>query len=147
MKWFIGLLLLTMLSLGNSGCSDAVKDPFPKRQFVGYIDLRLPEYSERVFTVRRDMDRTLMGNNGLVVYQSGNEYFVFDLMCPHEIKFSCSVRVFPEDDPSVAECQCCGSRFLIANPYGSVIEGPAQRNLKKYEASVTQDQILVVRSY
>ena len=128
------------------GCEDAVRDNFPKRQFVGFFDLRDPRYDQTVFTARRDMDGTQVGINGIVVYHQGNDFFAFDLMCPYETKSSCSVQVNPDEDATIAVCECCESRFLLASPYGEKIEGPANRGLQKYDAHLNQNGILVVKS-
>ena len=146
MKRFIFPLLFILFTIPFESCGDAVRDEFPKSQFVGYFNLNYPEYSESVFTAARDMDGRRVGVNGLVIYNAGANYYAFDLMCPHEKKVSCSVKVDIENDPSVAECECCGSQFLIASPYGEVIEGPAKQGLHPYSTGITQDNILVVSS-
>ncbi|WP_291859134.1 Rieske (2Fe-2S) protein [Marinilabilia sp.] len=129
-----------------SSCGDAERDDFPRRNFTGFFDLRFSEYSQNVFTAFRDMDGNMVGVNGIVVYNSGGTYFAFDLMCPHEKSSGCSVTVDVENDPSIAVCECCGSRFLLASPLGEVIEGPAKQNLHVYDAEVNVNNILVVFS-
>lgn len=127
-------------------CGDAVRDDFPRRNFTGYFDLRYSEYSEMVFTARRDMDGSLVGNNGIIVYNQGGTFYAFDLMCPHEKSMGCNVSVDVEDDPTLAECECCGSVFLLVTEYGEVMEGPAKTGLHPYKTGVNSDNILVVRS-
>lgn len=139
-------LFVVISGLAFVACGDAVRDDFPRRTFIGYFDLRYSEYSENVFTARRDMDGTLVGNNGIVVYRQGDVFYAFDLMCPHEKSMGCSVRVDVEDDPTLAECECCGSVFLLASEYGDVMEGPSKRGLHSYKTGVTSDNILVVSS-
>jgi len=139
-------LLFFISVLAFAGCDDAVRDDFPRRNFIGYFDLRYSEYSENVFTARRDMDGTLVGNNGIIVYNQGGTFYAFDLMCPHEKSMGCSVRVDVEDNPTLAECECCGSVFLLASEHGDVMEGPAGRGLHSYKTGVTSDNILVVSS-
>jgi nitrite reductase/ring-hydroxylating ferredoxin subunit len=136
------ILLIPLLS----SCGDAVKDDFPKRQFVGYFNLNSPEYSQQVFSAKHDRQGSYVGVNGIVVYNSGGTYYAFDLMCPHEKSTSCSLKIFPEDDPTIAECECCGSRFLLASPTGEVVEGPAGQGLHSYSTGVTKDNILIVTS-
>jgi nitrite reductase/ring-hydroxylating ferredoxin subunit len=144
MRIFFTFIPYVLLIAFLSSCGDLVKDDFPKRQFVGYFNLNLPGYSQQVFTAKQDIDGFYVGLNGIVVYNSGENYYAFDLMCPHE-KTSCSIKV-SSDDPSIAECECCGSRFLIASPFGDVVEGPARQSLHVYSTGVTQDNILVVKS-
>ncbi len=141
-------LSLIVITFGFTfvACGDAVRDDFPRRTFIGYFDLRYSEYSENVFTARRDMDGTLVGNNGIIVYRQGDVFYAFDLMCPHEKSMGCSVHVDLEDDPTLAECECCGSVFLIASEYGDVMDGPAKQGLHSYKTGITSDNILVVSS-
>lgn len=146
MKWFSSLILTILLSFGVSGCSDAVRDEFPRRQFIAYFNLNYPEYSKSVFTATRDMDGRPAGVNGLIIYNTGADIYAFDLMCPYEKKPSCSLKVDVQEEPSIAECECCGSQFLIASPYGEVIKGPAKQGLHSYKTGVSQDNILVVSS-
>ncbi|MGQ1890186.1 Rieske (2Fe-2S) protein [Thermophagus sp. OGC60D27] len=141
---FIFLLFATV-TLVPSGCGE--NDGFPDRQFVGYFDLTDPLYSQNiVFTARWDHYGTYLGINGIVVYRQGDLYNAFDLMCPYEKKETCSVEVDPED-PAIAVCECCGSRFLLASPNGELIEGPAPHGLKKYSATVVQNILVVTSSY
>ncbi len=138
-------IIFIALFVFNS-CGDAERDEFPRRNFSGFFDLRFSEYSQNVFTARRDMDGNLVGVNGIVVYNSGDSYYAFDLMCPHEKSSGCSLTVDIENDPSIAVCQCCGSKFLLASPYGEILEGPAEQSLHVYDAGVNANNILVVYS-
>lgn len=126
-------------------CNDHVRDEFPRRRFIGFFDVRDPRYSKNVFTATRDIDANYVGINGIVVYKSGDQYYAFDLMCPHEKSHTCSIKV-DEEEPNIAECQCCGSKFLIASETGDRIEGPTKRGLHPYNAKM-EDNMLVVSSY
>ncbi len=140
------LLIMFIVSITLSSCSDAVRDDFPQRNFVGYFDLRFSEYAQNVFTARRDMDGNLVGVNGIVVYNQGGTYYAFDLMCPHEKSTGCSLTVDMENNPSIAVCECCGSQFLLASPYGEVLDGPASQGLHVYDTGVSAQNVLVVSS-
>jgi len=144
MQRFFFFFVFAILLLMKSGCGE--KDDFPQRQFTGYFDLTDPRYSKTVFTAIRDMDGHDVGINGIVVYNMGGTYYAFDLMCPHEKKPTCSVRVKAEEDTDFAVCECCNSKFLIASPWGEVVDGPAGRGLQRYNTSVTSDGYLVVTS-
>ncbi|PWE00973.1 Rieske (2Fe-2S) protein [Marinilabilia rubra] len=146
MKRFVHPFAFILIIFALESCGDAVRDEFPKSRFIGYFNLNYPEYSKSVFTATRDMDGRRVGVNGLVIYNAGATYYAFDLMCPYEKEISCSVTVDIEEDPSIAECECCGSKFLIASPNGELIEGPARQSLHSYQTGVTQDNILVVSS-
>jgi nitrite reductase/ring-hydroxylating ferredoxin subunit len=143
---FIRVATVFAFFLTFFSCSDAVRDDFPRRSFVGYFDLSYAEYSKSVFTARRDMYNTPVGNNGIIVYRQGDAFYAFDLMCPHEKSFGCSVQVDIENNTSRAECECCGSVFLFAIEYWDVLEGPAKQGLHPYRTGVTSDNVLVVKS-
>ena len=146
MKGPVLILILSLFFLLSEGCTDAIRDEFPRSNFVGYFNLNYPEYSQSVFTATRDMDGQRVGINGLLIYNAGTNYYAFDLMCPYEKKPSCSLTIDIEKEPTIAECECCGSRFLIVSPNGEVLEGPATQGLHAYSTGVSQDHILVVTS-
>ena len=148
MKSYFIYLIYPLLTILLTGCGDQVRDEFPRTSFVGYFNLNYPEYSGTVFTAQRDMDGRKVGISGIIVYQiSSDQYFAFERMCPHETRPNCKVHVNPEEDANIAECECCGSRFLLASEYGEVIEGKATRGLKRYQTAFNpQTRQLVVRS-
>ncbi|MFO8000348.1 MAG: Rieske 2Fe-2S domain-containing protein [Marinilabilia sp.] len=147
MPRFVIFITITLLALVFPRCGDQVRDEFPRTDFVGYFDLNYSSYAKDVFTAEEDMDRHQVGINGIIVYRSSDQFFAFEKMCPYETKPSCSVQVNEEEETSVAECECCGSRFLIASETGDIIEGPAKRSLKTYRTAFDpQSNQLVVSS-
>ena len=58
-----------------------------------------------------------------------------DPRCPHQ---GCAVDW--QADEAVFTCPCHGSKF---GPDGSVVEGPATRELANYSAKIENDQVLV----
>jgi nitrite reductase/ring-hydroxylating ferredoxin subunit len=91
------------------------------------------------------MDGNLVGINGIIVYRAGDQFYAFERMCPYEKETSCSVMIPSDDDPTIANCECCNSQFLVVDPDGSVIEGPATWGLKRYNARL-QGHMLVITS-
>ncbi|MFW6043650.1 MAG: Rieske 2Fe-2S domain-containing protein [Marinilabiliaceae bacterium] len=149
MKSFLIYLIYPILTILLTGCGDQVRDEFPQTSFVGYFNLNHSEYSGTVFTAQRDRDGNRVGISGIIVYQnSADEYYAFERMCPHEKKHNCKVHIDPDEDTNIAECKCCGSRFLIANENGEVIEGKAPPpGLKRYRTAFDrQTNQLVVSS-
>ncbi len=128
------------------GCKDQVRDDFPRSRFIGHFNLMDPRYSQSVFMATYDMDRNTLGISGIIVYRMGDPVYAFDQMCPYEKRPTCLVSVDIENDPTIAECKCCGSRFLIASETGSLIEGPATRGLQTYHAKEDWPY-LVITSY
>ncbi len=148
MKPHLIYLIYPILTILLTGCDDQVRDEFPRTNFTGYFNLNYPEYSGTVFTARYDMDGNRVGISGIIVYKiSSDQYYAFERMCPHETSPSCRVHVDPEENTDIAECECCGSKFLVASEYGELIEGKAKRGLKTYRTAFNpQTRQLVVSS-
>ncbi|MFW5890065.1 MAG: Rieske 2Fe-2S domain-containing protein, partial [Marinilabiliaceae bacterium] len=122
MKSFLIYLIYPILTILLTSCGDQVRDEFPQTDFVGYFNLNYSEYSGTVFTAQSDMDGRKVGISGIIVYQvSSDQYYAFERMCPHEKKPTCKVHVDTDENTDIAECECCGSRFLIASENGEVI--------------------------
>lgn len=139
------LSIITNIIFLLSGCGDS--NDFPERQFIGYIDLTDPNYSQKsIFIVRRDSYGNYLGINGVVVYKQGNQYYAFDIMCPYEKKETCSIEI-DSDEETIVTCKCCGSTFLVASPDGDLISGPAPHGLKKYNTKVVQNTLIINSSY
>lgn len=148
MKLYLIYLIYPILTILLTSCEDQVRDEFPRKNFMGYFDLNDPRYSGTVFTANTDMEGDRVGISGIIVYSiSSDEYYAFERMCPHETQPSCKVHVDPEEDAETAECECCGSRFLINSEHGDLIEGKATRGLKRYRTAFDpQTRRLVVSS-
>ena len=67
-----------------------------------------------------------------VIYNRAGEFIAYSLICTH---LGCSAEA--KDDGFA--CPCHGSRF---DQDGQVLEGPAQRSLKKMRVEILEDQIL-----
>ncbi len=125
---FVTLLLFT-------NCNKDHEEVIPNVSFHITINLDNPEYnSQNTFIVYRGDNGYRAGINGVVVYRlTSDTYYAFDLMCPNEKKVTCLVGL---KDDVTCECPCCKSQFLIAVPYGDVIEGPSPWPLKGYKTQV-----------
>jgi len=128
------LILVTLLLFTT--CNKEHEEIIPNVSFFVSIDLTDPKYSaQNTFIVFKDVSGNRAGINGVVVYRlTSNEYYAFDLMCPNEKSVTCLVGI---KDDVTCECPCCKTQFLIAVPYGDVIEGPSPWPLKGYKTQVT----------
>ncbi len=132
MKRYIYFLTIFLLF---TTCNNDREEIIPNVSFYVSIYLNDPLYSESPFIVIKDVAGNRAGINGVVVYRLTNEtYYAFDLMCTNEKRPNCLVKI---KDGVTCECSCCESQFLIATPYGDVIDGPAPWPLKAYKTSVT----------
>lgn len=81
-----------------------------------------------------------VGYSGLLLVCSGvpvdgASYFylyAYDLCCRYENRRD--VRIIPQSDGLTAKCPSCGSVYNIFNGVGSVISGPSENNLQRYQA-------------
>lgn len=78
----------------------------------------------------------------LVVHGIDGEYYAFDLACPHENLRS--VLVEPDADVIYAICPQCGTKYLINDGSGAVVEGPSRHGLKRYNVGREGVSTLVV---
>ena len=72
------------------------------------------------------------GIGGLIIVQGMNNTFIaYDRACTLEANLECIVSGETSDMDVILSCKdCCNSKFVIND--GSVIEGPANRALKRY---------------
>jgi len=69
----------------------------------------------------------------LVIHGFDDNYYAFDLACPHEIKSN--IRVVP-NSAGQAVCDSCKSVFSIGYGSGNHLSGPAKEGLRRYQISV-----------
>ncbi len=144
MKPLKHILLIALFAFISNSCDKQTDDGFPKTRFTGFFNISLPPWSGDSFSATRDMDYRPVGLAGIIVYRaSANEYYAFERMCPHEKQFSCRALLDPKEDPFIAECECCGSKFLINTEYGVLVKGPAEWPLKRYRTSVSGNTLMV----
>ena len=78
----------------------------------------------------------------LVVHGIDGEYYAFDLACPYENLRS--VLIEPDADVIYAICPQCGTKYLINDGSGAVVEGPSRHGLKRYNVGREGVSTLVV---
>lgn len=76
--------------------------------------------------------RTIRADIPAVIYNHAGEFIAYSLICTH---LGCSTEA---DDEGFA-CPCHGSRF---DQDGLVLEGPAQKSLRKMRVEILEDQTL-----
>ncbi len=73
------------------------------------------------------------GSKGIVVYRLDMSTFkAYDRHCPYQPDNECS-RIAAENTQLTAKDTCCSSVFQLMD--GSIIGGPAERNLQEYKTS------------
>lgn len=129
--WIIGLLFCL-------ACSKDNVELIPNVRFNAEIDLDAPQYiGKNPFIVKPGGFNRVVGVQGVVVWRvSSYQYNAFDLMCTHQHKSPGFFYTEMAENNGYMICPECGSQFEIISEYGSVVEGPAQRPLKKYQTSV-----------
>jgi nitrite reductase/ring-hydroxylating ferredoxin subunit len=134
------MLVLSVVLL--TGCTSD-EEVIPSVSFSGKINLLDPTYADDSFIVKYDANHQRLGIAGIAIYRlSAIEYYAFDLMCPYEQSVQTLVEINP-DNSAICTCPDCGSEFLIVNSSASIVKGPAQWPLKKYETQVTGDYLYI----
>jgi len=132
--WFFGLLMISALA-----CNKDNVEIIPNVRFSAEINLDAPQYiGQNPFIVKSGGLNQYVGVDGVVVFGiSPEEYYAFDLMCTHRHeKPGYFFTEMTEKGSVTMECPECGSQFSIAAEYGSVIKGPAEWALKRYQTDL-----------
>ena len=139
----LGLMVL-VLSMTLSCKKDSL-DIIPNVRFNAEINLDSPQYSgSNPFIIRPNGVNRYIGVKGVVVWETGlDKFYAFDLMCTHRHDNGAVylVEIVKAGDV-ILECPACHSKFNVAVEYGSVTEGPAQWPLKRYQTSVSGNNVL-----
>ena len=123
------------------GCKKE-EHPVPNYRFKAYVNLGLPDYNQQAFTLRTDSYGARVGVAGVIVYRLAmDEYYAFERYCPHDKDPQCAVA--PDEDPTLAVCPCCGSKFLLLSEIGDVVEGPSAYSLKRYKTRVEGSTLII----
>jgi nitrite reductase/ring-hydroxylating ferredoxin subunit len=138
--------LLVAVMTFTLSCNRDVEEIIPNKRFTTRINNinQDPRYTkETSFVVKYDSEGKLIGHAGVVIYMlTADEYYAFDLMCPYEKQITCLVDL-DENDNIQCICPCCGSVFLIATEYGSIVSGPAKWTLKRYSTEVKDEHLFI----
>ena len=119
------LIKTLILSLGGLGLLSRFFSPqlAPKQTRLSAGYEAVPPYGALVFRQSR-----------VAIVREGDEVYALDLSCTH---LGCTVSVTPTE----LVCPCHGSRF---DRRGEVLEGPADRPLRRLAVEVRGDQWVVL---
>ena len=129
MKHIIKTLLLSICLI--MGCNK--DDTFPDVYINESIYVTGPEYIG-VYNNLWAYQMEPGGVGGLIIVQGmNNEFIVYDQACTFEASQECVISGENNNNDIILACKnCCNSKFVIND--GSVIEGPANRALKRYNS-------------
>ena len=81
-----------------------------------------------------------IGFGGVIVTCfSYGEWYAYDAACTYEVSPNCTVK----EDGGIAECPCCGSRYVLIGG-GYTVKAPASVPLKQYHVSLVNNFTLRV---
>lgn len=141
--------ILAGLSLIFGGCDDTYISSIPNYPVSMQLNL-----TSTYPTFKNSINRYLIfqkpvtasdriGYGGILVYSGfDQEYYAFDLACPHEAKSS--IRVKP-NDIGQAICDSCKTVYDISLGLGIPVSGPSREMLRKYKTSVDGDYLYIFR--
>lgn len=129
-KTIISLIFLLTFILFAPQCKKD-KDEIPNAYVNFYIDVTSTQYlglnniGGWVYVTG--------GVRGIVIYRrTVDEFMAYERNCPYQPENSCAI-IEVDNSAVMAVDSCCGSKFLIID--GSVINGPATKQLKQYQTS------------
>ncbi len=146
MRKFVSLLLLSCAL----SCSETEHDYFPSYPVYLELDLTFEDkdlngvmaYKEYIYGSTSGLGATeRTGLGGVLVYHSVDGYHAYDLACPNEAQ--ARVRVKMDEDAIYAVCPKCGSKYNVFEGYGSLVEGPADQGLKRYQTALNGTKLYV----
>ena len=74
------------------------------------------------------------GLNGIIIFHDYlDNYIAYDRACTNNPLLSCEQVDLDAENINILKCNCCPSNYLIFD--GSVVNGPAQNSLKRYNTS------------
>lgn len=148
-KYFITYLLVSVITMLTLSCQENQRSPIPDYPVSLKLDLA-GEYStfrgsscEAHTFITPILAADRLGFGGILVCTDlYSNYCAFDLACPYEAKNN--IRVHP--DGLKAVCDSCGSQFDICETgLGVVSKGPSKYPLKKYQARVSGNYLVIFR--
>ena len=129
-RTFFPLACLGVLALA-SACRKTKPGGVPPVQVDIAININNPAYAD--LAVTGGWLYLTGGSQGILVYRAGpSEFTALDRHCPYQSENLCRVAV-DSSQVIARDAGCCGSAFLITD--GSVVQGPAALNLKRYATS------------
>ena len=128
-----GTVTLFVVPAALTSCEDDLPDPDdnnnPPDDNILSIDLTNDKYSNL------GLEGGFVKEGDLIIINTGDGFIALSSICTHE---GCSVSYSSEDNN--LPCPCHGSVYSTT---GSVLEGPAENPLKKYELSQEGDILTI----
>jgi nitrite reductase/ring-hydroxylating ferredoxin subunit len=97
---------------------------------VQYYGLRIAGNSMEISAQSVGVNTLGYDNNGVIVFNNGDEYYAFDRTCPHDFPQSVAIE---GDNGSSATCPSCGSVYIFTVGGFPAAESPSQYPLKEYK--------------
>lgn len=138
-KLHIFLLLPALAFLLFLSCEKHDDHPVPKVPVNFQIDLHTdPEFirlaatgnSQPVYSTTLGVFSLGYDNNGLLLYNAGDEFYAFDLTCPYEMPKSIAIE--SETTNVLATCPECGTVYVLSSWGSPSTKGPGTWPLQKY---------------
>lgn len=124
------IILLLLISFSFS-CKKDEQDEIPYVYVNFSIDPSSIEYGD--LNIPGNYAYVTGGYHGIIIYhRTQNDYVAYERACTHDPLEDCA-RVEVDESNTLAECPCCGSRFLLLD--GSPFDGPAILSLKEYRTN------------
>jgi hypothetical protein len=137
----IFLVLPALLSILFSACEKRESHPVPKVLVNFQINLHTdPEFirlsangnSQEISASTLGISYLGYDNNGLLIYNAGDEFYVFDRTCPFDLPESIAIE--SDGASAIAICPKCGTTYVLPS-YGSpTVDGPGGWPLQTYRA-------------
>jgi nitrite reductase/ring-hydroxylating ferredoxin subunit len=136
----IVFLLIIILPLYLTSCKKSKNDVIPTVYVDFYISINDPQFFnlQAPFTysyidaTTNNIGQAAAGydGNGLIIFNSANEYYAYDRTCPHDYEVNKkSVKVTV--DGILAICPECGTKYALTSN-GTPYSGVGQYPLKNY---------------
>ncbi len=143
-----GIFLLFILII-IMGCNR--DDKLNYSSYVNFqVNLNEARYSElqtynNAMVVREDVYGANQTAYGVILYRGASgEFWAFDRLCLYHDDNSCAVEL--TSDPSIAECPCCETRYILSSE-GDPISGPSETPLLQYNTSLSGQTLYVRGEY
>ena len=131
---FVILLLFSLIT-----CENDRGDIIPDTPVSFSIYTTDPQFSgigiadNSILVKNTDIGTQFLGynNNGVIIYNAGNEFYAFDATCTFDVTKGTAVEL---NNPSYATCPVCKSQFVFASYGTPTLESAAAFPLKEYNA-------------
>jgi nitrite reductase/ring-hydroxylating ferredoxin subunit len=138
LKFFLFICIIGVFLA--SGCENTDKFQFPPVYLSVSINLindpeflSLQQASASMEITRHPNGESTIGyaNNGIIVYNNGDEFYAFDRTCPHDLPASVAISL----DGSMAKCPKCGSVYVLPSAGLPASGSVSKYYLKQYHTS------------